>query len=499
MMNDQKQKLMDTCHQLTACPWRYWQGVKPNQIALYDMEKPITWHQLCQDINRAQKDLNDWQQDAIALTGTNDYSQLILMFAAWQLGITTLMLNPNYSSEMRQEILHHIDVFAFQHEKNFTASAYLQSDSQQRFTTSYSAFSTPVNRNMNANTRYPLTLTLTSGSTGLPKAIAHHAENHIASALGVCETLSYDSNDIWLLSLPIYHISGLAIIWRWLTQGACLKITPTQGSALKKALKNVTHASLVPSQLVRLLEDKGFTSSLSNSISAVSLRTVLLGGARIPVHLTQQAEQYGIQTWCGYGMTEMSSTISMKRANGLFSVGQILPYRKLQIGSNDDIYVCGETLAIGERVAGQLIPLTCNKAGYLTKDRGKWRTDQQDLIVLGRSDHVFQSGGENVQPEWIENRLCCYEGIEHLMIVPVVDPRWGQVPIVVISGQINEDAFLAWSRTQLLNYQQPKAVLRMPKKFLQQGIKIPRLALTQWAENTWKNVQYYRACRTEIG
>ncbi|WP_051503323.1 AMP-binding protein [Salinivibrio costicola] len=43
---------------------------------------------------------------------------------------------------------------------------------------------------------------------------------------------------------------------------------------------------------------------------------VLLGGAAIPTALTQDAEAMGIACWCGYGMTETASTVTLKRADG---------------------------------------------------------------------------------------------------------------------------------------------------------------------------------------
>ncbi|MGK2889556.1 MAG: hypothetical protein ACSLEN_12055 [Candidatus Malihini olakiniferum] len=47
-----------------------------------------------------------------------------------------------------------------------------------------------------------------------------------------------------------------------------------------------------------------------------SLKAVLLGGAVIPLELTQQAETRGICCWCGYSMTEITSTVCAKQADG---------------------------------------------------------------------------------------------------------------------------------------------------------------------------------------
>ena len=69
-----------------------------------------------------------------------------------------------------------------------------------------------------------LTLTLTSGSSGKPKAVVHTVADHLANAKGVCELMAFSHTDSWLLSLPLFHVSGQGIVWRWLLQGATLQI-----------------------------------------------------------------------------------------------------------------------------------------------------------------------------------------------------------------------------------------------------------------------------------
>lgn len=122
-------------------------------------------------------------------------------------------------------------------------------------------------------------MTLTSGSTGLPKAAVHTCAAHLASAKGVLALMPYGESDDWLLSLPLFHVSGQGILWRWLQGGGRLTVRVKQ--PLEQALQGCTHASLVPTQLWRLL----------NSHHPVALKAVLLGGAEIPVALTEQARE----------------------------------------------------------------------------------------------------------------------------------------------------------------------------------------------------------------
>lgn len=122
-------------------------------------------------------------------------------------------------------------------------------------------------------------MTLTSGSTGLPKAAVHTFSAHLASAAGVLTMMHYGPGDSWLLSLPLFHVSGQGILWRWLYAGGQLAISTAQ--SINEALRGCSHASLVPTQLWRLLEKE----------EPLALREVLLGGAAIPVELTRHKQK----------------------------------------------------------------------------------------------------------------------------------------------------------------------------------------------------------------
>ncbi len=116
-----------------------------------------------------------------------------------------------------------------------------------------------------------VSMTLTSGSSGLPKAAVHTAFAHLESARGVLSLIPFHAADCWLLSLPLFHVSGQGIFWRWLRAGAQLAVRDSL--PLYEALEGCTHASLVPTQLWRLL---------TMPERRLSLKAVLLGGAAIP-------------------------------------------------------------------------------------------------------------------------------------------------------------------------------------------------------------------------
>ncbi|MDF2184162.1 o-succinylbenzoate--CoA ligase [Grimontia hollisae] len=431
-------------------PWQHWLSLKPQATALYVGKKALTWQRLNQDIAKVPL-LPASKGDYVALVARNDYQTLLVMLSAWQQGLRTLLLNPAFADGLTRQILDHagirtvIDPMAITLDRSLTPSG-ICFDADRL-----------------------LTLVLTSGSTGTPKAVTHTTSNHLASADGLFSLMPFGDKDCWLLSLPLFHVSGLAIVWRWLRKGATLKIADTKGDALMMALEGATHASLVPIQLQRLLRAE----------RPRSLHSVLLGGAVIPQPLVDDAEQKGIRCWCGYGMTEMASTITAKRADGRFSVGKTLPNRELRLSADGEVLVGGKTRSPGYFIKGQLHPLA--DRWFATKDRGEWRDGE--LCILGRLDNMFICGGENVQPESIERVLSSFGGVEQVFILPQADPKWGSVPVAVIQGKVDEQAFLQKARVLLPPHQVPKNVLALPDGFGEGGIKLSRKVLAEWLSN----------------
>ncbi|WP_082957072.1 MULTISPECIES: o-succinylbenzoate--CoA ligase [unclassified Vibrio] len=320
------------------------------------------------------------------------------------------------------------------------------------------------------NTSNIASLIFTSGSTGEPKAVAHTVNNHLASAIGLQKSFNFDAHSTWLLSLPLFHVSGLAIVWRWLVSGCCLRLK--QGSGLN--LQGVTHTSMVPTQLFRVLEKN----------EPITLEKVLLGGGVIPHQLAQLAKEQGVDTWAGYGLTEMASTVTAKAVDHLDSAGKVLLHRDLKL-QGQRILVGGETLAVGYWREGKLNPLSLiDDHWFDTKDLGRFSDDE--LVILGRADNLFISGGENIHCEEIERILISHQEVQQAFIVPIDDPEFGQRPVALLALNdvpLSESLQLQLTnlcRSSLQKFKCPIGYYRIPQSLLNQGIKVSRLKLKQW-------------------
>ena len=80
------------------------------------------------------------------------------------------------------------------------------------------------------------TIIMTSGSAGEQKGVLHTIGNHYYSALGSNQNIPLHPDDCWMVSLPFFHIAGIAILFRTLISGAACYI-PDRNQQLRAGEK----------------------------------------------------------------------------------------------------------------------------------------------------------------------------------------------------------------------------------------------------------------------
>ncbi|CAH5663912.1 o-succinylbenzoate--CoA ligase [Enterobacter cloacae] len=440
-------------------PWRHWREQRADKPALRLNDEVLSWQQLCTRIDNLAAGFH--QQgveagDGVLLLAHNHPQTLLAWLALLQCGARILPVNPQLPHPLLEVLLPQMTLrFALVLDGHYDGLAALSMHAP------FGEYRVAWQPERLAS------MTLTSGSTGLPKAAVHTCGAHLASAEGVLALMPYGEDDDWLLSLPLFHVSGQGILWRWLQAGA--RLTVREKQPLEQALQGCTHASLVPTQLWRLL----------NTHQRIALKAVLLGGAAIPVELTQQARAQGISTFCGYGLTEFASTVCAKEADGEPDVGSALPGREVQ-AVNGEVWIKAQSMASGYWRDGALLPLTNSEGWFATRDRGELHDGR--LTILGRMDNLFFSGGEGIQPESLERIIATYPHISQVFIVPLNDAEFGQRPVAVVECEPGTDItrLPEWVQGKLARFEQPVHWLVLPAELKNGGIKISRQALKQW-------------------
>ncbi|MDR0200186.1 MAG: o-succinylbenzoate--CoA ligase [Streptococcaceae bacterium] len=281
----------------------------------------------------------------------------------------------------------------------------------------------------------------TSGTTGDVKTIPitwGMISSHVAAS---AEALGVEENDCWLDELPIFHVSGLSILMRSLYNVTRVVFRDVDGSA--------NMVSWVPTQLQEKLE----------SLNPGKFRVILLGGTSLPERLIVRSFERGLRVYKTYGMTEtfsQSVTFSIQDfPEKLESVGKPLPGVEVSFAEDREILLSSPMLMTG--YLGRE-PLPGHE--FATGDIGHLDADGF-LYVEGRKSDLMISGGENIFPAEIENVAYQFAGVREAAVVAREDAKWGQVPVLYVVGDVDEEALLSFLREKLVVFKVPKIVVKL--------------------------------------
>ena len=372
------------------------------------------------------------QGDAVAIQCENSPQFAELVLSCWQLGAVVIPISTRYPPPMVTSILEDFKVRAFFSSDDLkTVATKTESFLMNDFVGPGRSDWTPVPFDKNKfDLQAEASIILTSGSAIKPKAVLHTLGNHYFSALGAHDNMPFGPGDTWLASLPMYHISGFSLITRALLHGGTLTFPPAKQPLAESIQQHdMTHLSLVPTQLIQLLEDSACITKLKG------MAAILLGGAPLPLNLIQKAIALELPIYRTYGSTEMASQITTTHAidccNSNNSAGYPLNYRKVKLSPDGEIRVKGRVLFKGY-VSENRVTLPLDDDGFFATGDIGYFDDGNRLYLTGRKDLMFISGGENIHPEEIEQAIVQLESVEQVVVVPVEDARLLYRPVAFV-------------------------------------------------------------------
>ena len=285
----------------------------------------------------------------------------------------------------------------------------------------------------------------TSGTTGRPRPVELAYGSVRANARGLQAALELRDDERWLCPLPLSHVGGLMVLLR----SALMATTAELGPAERVAGEDVTIASLVPTQLQRLL-DAGATAGLG-------LRRILLGGGPMPRALLSRARAAGFPVSPSYGLTQACSTVTVAEPGDLETAGRAIPGVRVGVAEDGEIIVSGTTVSA--------------PGGLRTGDLGRL-DDRGRLVVLGRKDDTIITGGENVAPAEVEAALAEHPGVAEAAVFARPHPLWGEAITALIVPRDGAAPDAAALRVHLLERLAP---FKVPKTF-ELVAELPRTA-----------------------
>ena len=269
----------------------------------------------------------------------------------------------------------------------------------------------------------------TSGTTGAPKEIFLSSHALVASARASNAFVGAKLGDTWSLLLPLTHVAAVNVFVRAFELGTI----PVDLRNHSGEYPRVNFTAIVPTQLFRALN--GDDQLLKHLQGA---QKVLVGGASLSSAIRNQATAAGINVVTTYGMSETSG--------GCVYNGEILEGAEVEVRGGS-IFIRGSVLALN---------LELSDGWFETNDLGEFVDEK--LVVIGRSDDVIISGGENLSLNSVENILNQSFPNTQFAAFSVEDPQWGQTLHIAVVGEADSGSISSVLEEKVGAFAKPKGI-----------------------------------------
>ena len=317
-----------------------------------------------------------------------------------------------------------------------------------------------------------------SGTTGVPKGIAHTHLSRLAFSKGFAG-LGFDETSVNVVATPIYsNLSIPPLLTQIWAGGRALILEKFEPASFIDASDkySATNFVLVPTMAERVLQSDAFRREAFRAT-----RMKFVGGAAVTPQLKKDlTTRWPGMLVVGYGQTE-GGPYTLQGDYGdeskLGSVGKAVRGCEIRIVSDDGVELGPN--AVGEIAGrmGYMMTGYINKpeetekliwrdgAGrlfYKTGDVGRLDKDGY-LYILDRKKDVIISGGFNIYAIDLEEAVRTHADVLDAAVIGVPSLRWGETPIGLVNlrtgATASPEAILAWSNERLGKFQRLSAVL----------------------------------------
>jgi len=324
----------------------------------------------------------------------------------------------------------------------------------------------------------------TSGTTGRPKAaVLTHGQMAFVITNHLCDLMPGTTNeDASLVVAPLSHGAGVHQLVQ-VARGVKTillsgeKMQPAEAWELVEKWR-VTNLFTVPT-IVKLLVEDPAVERFDHS----SLRYVIYAGAPMyradqvralktlgpvlvqyfglgevtgnittlpPVfHAVEDGPEARIGT-CGFARTGMR--ISIQNDDG----------EEVQAGATGEICVIGPAVFAGYYQNPEANAKAFRNGWFRTGDLGHM-DEEGFLYITGRASDMYISGGSNIYPREIEEKILLHPDIGEVAVLGMPDPVWGEIGVAVCVVRPGSDVenidLKGWLDGKMARYKLPKHVL----------------------------------------
>lgn len=320
----------------------------------------------------------------------------------------------------------------------------------------------------------------TSGTTGTPKGCMHTHKTVQANIITVGVWQSVTSESVHLLTLPLFHVTGMLHSCHGPLSGGCEIVIMTRWDReLARILierNGVTHWTNISTMLIDFLANPNLIKD-----SLKTLEVIGGGGAPLPEAVGEKLYNLaGIRYAEGYGLSETIAhthfnppdrpklqCLGIPSPNTQSKIIDPLTLQELGPNQEGEIVVRGPQVFKGyykrpEENVNAFITIE-GKTFFRTGDIAKY-DDEGYYFIVDRIKRMINASGFKVWPTEVESKLYNHPAVQQACVVGVPDERKGeQVKAFIVlneenKGKVTEQEIIDWSKTQLAAYKYPRVI-----------------------------------------
>lgn len=318
------------------------------------------------------------------------------------------------------------------------------------------------------------TINYTSGTTARPKGVQLTHRNLWLNAAVFGWQLGVSDRDVYLHTLPQFHVNGWGIVYAVTAMGGThVILRKVDGADILDRVDahGVTLMCGAPAVANMILESR----PLHQGPGGRERVRMVVAGAPPPTKTIERIEEdLGWEFIQIYGLTETSPLLTMnrtrsemdsmspgERAARLAAAGPAALGTQIMVDAEGEVLARGNTVMEGYWNQPEETAKVVRDGWFHTGDGG-YLDSTGYLTIADRKKDVIVSGGENVSSIEVEDAIFSHPEVMEVAVIGVPDDKWGEAVLALVvraeGSTLTQEDVIAHVRTKLAGYKCPKRV-----------------------------------------